>query len=86
MRIEIEAPQQSWVEEFTTLKSAIMGAAPVVAYLHHIGSTGVSGVPAKDIIDIQLTVNDLADVDPDALGRGGLRAQTDRHRSLPSRT
>jgi GrpB-like predicted nucleotidyltransferase (UPF0157 family) len=29
------------------------------AYIHHIGSTAVQGLVAKDIIDIQLTVDDL---------------------------
>lgn len=63
MRIEIEEPQQSWVEDFPALKRAIIGAAPAGAHLHHIGSTVIPGLPAKNVIDIQLTVNDLADVD-----------------------
>ncbi|UWM77512.1 GrpB family protein [Rhizobium sp. WSM4643] len=71
MRIEIEEPRQSWVEDFATLKSAIMSAAPAGAYLHHIGSTAVPGLPAKNIIDIQLTVHDLADVDADAFEEAG---------------
>ncbi|WP_281437366.1 GrpB family protein [Rhizobium bangladeshense] len=84
MRIEIEAPQQSWVEEFTTLKSAIMGAAPVGAYLHHIGSTAVSGVPEyhRYSTDGKRSRGRRSR----RIRRGGLRAQTDRHRSLPSRT
>ncbi|WP_281411916.1 GrpB family protein [Rhizobium sp. WYCCWR 11128] len=71
MRIEIEQPRQSWVEDFVILKRAVMGAAPAGAYLHHIGSTAIPGLPAKDIIDIQLTVNELADVDADAFERAG---------------
>ena len=71
MRIEIEQPRQSWVEDFGVLKSAIMHAAPAGAYLHHIGSTAVPGLAAKDIIDIQLTVNDLAEVDDGAFERAG---------------
>ncbi|MBY5355324.1 GrpB family protein [Rhizobium leguminosarum] len=71
MRIEIEEPRQSWVEDFASLKSAIMGAAPAGAYLHHFGSTAVPGLPAKNIIDIQLTVHDLADVDADAFEEAG---------------
>ncbi|WP_245425031.1 GrpB family protein [Rhizobium sp. M10] len=39
MRIEIEEPRQSWVEDFAALKRAIMRAAPAGTYLHHIGST-----------------------------------------------
>jgi GrpB-like predicted nucleotidyltransferase (UPF0157 family) len=53
------------------LKRAIMRAAPAGAYLHHIGSTAIPGLPAKDIIDIQLTVNDLADVDAEAFEQAG---------------
>ncbi|WP_280950461.1 GrpB family protein [Rhizobium sp. R635] len=55
MRIEIELPRQSWAEDFAALKRAIMRAAPAGAYLHHIGSTAISGLPAKDIIDLQLS-------------------------------
>lgn len=71
MRIEIEQPRQSWIEDFAALKRAVMGAAPAGAYLHHIGSTAIPGLPAKDIIDLQLTVNDLADVDADAFEEAG---------------
>ncbi|MET3754587.1 GrpB-like predicted nucleotidyltransferase (UPF0157 family) [Rhizobium binae] len=71
MRIEIEEPQQSWVEDFPALKRAIIGAAPAGAHLHHIGSTVIPGLPAKNVIDIQLTVNDLADVDADAFEEAG---------------
>ncbi|MDF0698112.1 GrpB family protein [Rhizobium sp. MC63] len=70
-RIEIEEPQQSWAEDFAALKRAIMLVAPAGAYLHHIGSTAIPGLPAKDIIDIQLTVNDLADVDVEAFEQVG---------------
>ncbi|ANK85743.1 MULTISPECIES: GrpB family protein [unclassified Rhizobium] len=71
MRIEIEQPRQSWIEDFAALKRALMGAAPAGAYLHHIGSTAIPGLPAKDIIDLQLTVNDLAEVDADAFEQAG---------------
>ncbi|ANL72159.1 GrpB protein [Rhizobium phaseoli] len=71
MRIAIEEPQPSWAEDFATLKLAIMRAAPAGAYLHHIGSTAIPGLPAKDIIDLQLTVSDLDDVDAEAFERAG---------------
>ncbi len=71
MRIEIEQPRQSWVEDFAILKRAVMSAAPAGAYLHHIGSTAIPGLAAKDVIDIQLTVNELADVDADAFEQEG---------------
>ncbi|WP_246726394.1 GrpB family protein [Rhizobium leguminosarum] len=37
----------------------------------HIGSTAVPGLPAKDIIDIQLTADDLAEIDNGAFERAG---------------
>lgn len=58
------------------LKRAIMQAAPAGAYLHHIGSTAVPGLAAKDIIDIQLTVDDLAAVDDDAFEREGFERRS----------
>jgi GrpB-like predicted nucleotidyltransferase (UPF0157 family) len=45
--------------------------------IDHIGSTAVPGLPAKDIIDIQITVVDLdgADAWPDQLVDGIVRSQ-----------
>ncbi|MGK6316362.1 GrpB family protein [Neorhizobium sp. DT-125] len=63
MRIEIVQPLQNWAEDFASLRTIIMRAAPAGAQVHHIGSTAVPGLPAKDIIDIQLTVDDLEQVD-----------------------
>ena len=60
--IEIVPPRKEWFEDFAALKQAVMRAAPDGAYIHHIGSTAVPGVPAKDIIDLQLTVDRLAAV------------------------
>ncbi|WP_244541449.1 GrpB family protein [Rhizobium tibeticum] len=37
----------------------VMRAAQAGAYIHHIGSTAASGLAARDIIDIQLTVDGL---------------------------
>ena len=80
--IEIVAPQASWLRDFAALKGAILRAAPPGARVHHIGSTAVAGLAAKDVIDIQLTVADLADVDDGALaGQGFARvvALTEDH-------
>jgi GrpB-like predicted nucleotidyltransferase (UPF0157 family) len=59
MRIVIVPPQASWAADFLALKLALMRAVPAGSYVHHIGSTAVPGVAAKDIIDIQVTVDDL---------------------------
>ncbi len=69
--IEIVAPRDSWPIEFARLKPTIWRACPTVLAIHHIGSTAVSGLVAKDVIDIQVTVADLAAVDPAAFERKG---------------
>jgi GrpB-like predicted nucleotidyltransferase (UPF0157 family) len=76
--IEIVPPREEWREDFATLKRAVMRAAPDGAYIHHIGSTAVPDLPAKDTIDLQLTVDSLAcvvtkavaGVDRDRVGHG----------------
>lgn len=71
--IRVISPQEEWPLEFSSLKQTIMPAAPVGAYIHHIGSTAVPGLPAKDVIDIQLTVSDLSQVDAEAFASAGFK-------------
>ena len=71
--IDIVPPREEWFEDFATLKQAVMRAAPDGAYIHHIGSTAVPDLPAKDIIDLQLTVDSLASVDDAAFEREGFK-------------
>lgn len=53
----------SWPEEFAEVAGKIRSAAGDSALaIHHIGSTSVPGLAAKDVIDIQMTVADLADI------------------------
>jgi GrpB-like predicted nucleotidyltransferase (UPF0157 family) len=49
-----------------------MRAAPGGAYIFDIGSAAVPDLPAKDIIDLQLTVDSSASVDDAAFEREGL--------------
>lgn len=59
-RIEIVPYRASWPEKFRVLGGDIRRALGDVALaIHHIGSTAVSGLAAKDVIDIQVTVVDL---------------------------
>jgi GrpB-like predicted nucleotidyltransferase (UPF0157 family) len=52
--------QQRWAEEFTAAAADIRSAlGERMLALHHIGSTSVPLLAAKDIIDIQVTVSDL---------------------------
>ena len=64
MQIIIEPANPSWADDFQNLKVDLLNLLPPGAYTHHIGSTAVPGLAAKDIIDIQITVDDLTKVDP----------------------
>ncbi len=53
--------QKQWPAEFGVLGKALREALGETALrIDHIGSTAVPGLAAKDIIDIQVTVGDLA--------------------------
>lgn len=63
-RIEIVAPRKEWANEFVELAGVLRETlGPIALRIDHIGSTSVPGLPAKDIIDIQVTVANL-DVEP----------------------
>jgi GrpB-like predicted nucleotidyltransferase (UPF0157 family) len=59
MSIRILPPDLSWPQRFQALKSHLAPALPPGALVHHIGSTAVPGLAAKDIVDIQVTLPDL---------------------------
>lgn len=53
--------QPTWAEEFRTIANSIRTiAGQGVLRIDHIGSTAVAGLSAKDVIDIQITVSQLA--------------------------
>lgn len=53
--------QDRWLADFKTIAASIRAVAGSDALaIHHIGSTSVPGLAAKDIIDIQLTVTDFS--------------------------
>ncbi len=59
--IEIVPYQEGWPEHFATFGARLREAAGDNALaIHHIGSTSVPGLAAKDIIDVQLTVADFS--------------------------
>lgn len=58
--IEIVAYRPTWPSEYRDLAARIRAAVgDAVVGLHHIGSTSVPALAAKDVIDIQLTIADL---------------------------
>jgi GrpB-like predicted nucleotidyltransferase (UPF0157 family) len=58
--IIIQPYQFTWRDEFLTLGRSLRQVLGDLALrIDHIGSTSVPGLAAKDIIDIQITVNEL---------------------------
>ena len=70
-RIEMSPPKPQWRDDLARLRDALSRAVPAAASIHHIGSTAVSGLLAKNVIDIQVTVQRLQDVAPAALEAHG---------------
>lgn len=64
----------AWPEEFRRAAAELRRAlGPHALRIDHIGSTAVPGLPAKDVIDIQVVVAALDPVIVDALGRAGFQ-------------
>jgi GrpB-like predicted nucleotidyltransferase (UPF0157 family) len=63
VKMEVVEPNPAWPQIFAALKARIIDAlGPTTAVnVEHTGSTSVSGLPAKDIIDIDLLVADPTD-------------------------
>jgi len=60
--VEIVAYKPSWPSEFQAIASALRrGLGSMALRIDHIGSTSVPGLPAKDVIDIQITAAALDD-------------------------
>jgi GrpB-like predicted nucleotidyltransferase (UPF0157 family) len=74
--IEIVDYDHAWPEAFATLGANLRAAVgDRVLAIHHIGSTSVPGLPAKAILDVQLTVADLDGPLADALALLGFEAR-----------
>jgi dephospho-CoA kinase len=57
-------PDPTWPAQADRLRARIaMAAADLAVRVDHIGSTSVPGLPAKDVLDLQVTVASLADAD-----------------------
>ncbi|MEM7004027.1 MAG: GrpB family protein, partial [Pseudomonadota bacterium] len=59
-RIEVVAPNPAWPEEYQAIKARIATIDAPFLRIDHIGSTAVPELAAKDVIDVQITVAELA--------------------------
>lgn len=61
--IEIVPPQAAWPQNFQVLQSRLASAlGDKVIAIHHTGSTSIfPGIPAKDVIDIDVVVPNITD-------------------------
>ena len=66
MTIEVVEPRSEWAGEFEAVAQRLRDALGSRAVrIHHIGSTSVPGLAAKDIVDLQVIVESLDGLDDD---------------------
>lgn len=88
-RVTIVDPKATWPNEFEAIATSLREAlGPLALRVDHIGSTAVPGLPAKDLIDVQVTV---AALDRDRLApllarAGFLDQRIDRDHRPPGAT
>ncbi|ETN38419.1 uncharacterized protein HMPREF1541_06454 [Cyphellophora europaea CBS 101466] len=62
LQMAIVEPNPEWPQRFLNTKDRIEAALGSTAVaVHHYGSTSVPGLPAKDVIDVDLVVKDIQD-------------------------
>lgn len=62
LKIAIVEPNSEWPQRFRAIKARIEDVlGPTAITINHIGSTSVPGLPAKDVIDVDLVVRDIKD-------------------------
>ncbi|AGZ39662.1 GrpB family protein [Actinoplanes friuliensis] len=66
----IAEPDERWA---ALGRQACVVLAPLFAEIEHVGSTAVPGLPAKPVIDLMASLEDLDDVNDDALETLGYR-------------
>jgi GrpB-like predicted nucleotidyltransferase (UPF0157 family) len=58
--VELVAPRKDWPAPFLTLARRLTSALGDTALaIDHVGSTAVPGLPAKDVIDVQVRVQEI---------------------------
>jgi GrpB-like predicted nucleotidyltransferase (UPF0157 family) len=68
--VTIAEPDQRWAD---LGRQACVVLAPLFLAVEHVGSTAVPGLPAKPVIDLMASLEDLDDVNTGALGTFGYR-------------
>jgi len=83
--VQVVDPDPDWPAQFARLAARIRQAVGEEYRIDHIGSTAVPGLPAKDVLDLQLTVPDLATADAvaDRLAAAGFPAYPGQWRDRP---
>ncbi|KZL18245.1 dephospho-CoA kinase/protein folding accessory domain-containing protein [Pseudovibrio axinellae] len=71
MQIEIQPFNPVWLNQFIEIKRSLEMYLPESAIIHHVGSTAVPGLVAKDIIDIQITLQSLDDICEETMTSAG---------------
>jgi GrpB-like predicted nucleotidyltransferase (UPF0157 family) len=83
--VVVEAYRPNWADEFTHLARRIRAlVGPAALRIDHIGSTAVPGLGAKDVIDLQITVDSLDQVDTvtSPLKAAGFRREPEGERRI----
>jgi GrpB-like predicted nucleotidyltransferase (UPF0157 family) len=83
--VEIVAYDDAWPDTFARWRAALCRAlGPLASHVAHVGSTAVPGLPAKPVVDVQVSVPDQTDESayvPAVEGLGvQLRSRDDAHR------
>ena len=62
-RAVLAEPDPTWPVQYERIAARLRHALGADRRVDHVGSTSVPGLPAKDVIDVQLTVDSLDDAD-----------------------
>lgn len=78
-------PRPDWPQQAKRLADRIRSADERILAVDHIGSTAVPGLPAKDVIDLQVSVSSLAEADAvaDSLASAGFPRRPGVWRDIP---
>jgi dephospho-CoA kinase len=81
----LAAPRRDWPQQAKRLADRIQVADERILAVDHIGSTAVPGLPAKDVIDLQVSVRSLAEADAvaDNLAMAGFPRRRGLWRDVP---